>query len=55
MKVIKKHIDAKCEIVAANAKRFNDECDTFDLVPDDIDQKCNAFSVGYCSSKYKSR
>ena len=28
--------DAKCEIVAANAKRFNDDCDTFDLVPDDI-------------------
>ena len=30
--------DAKCEIVAANAKRFNDDCDTFDLVPDDIDE-----------------
>ena len=30
--------DAKCEIGAANAKRFNDDCDTFDLVPDDIDE-----------------
>ena len=30
--------DAKCEIVAVNAKRFNDDCDTFDLVPDDIDE-----------------
>ena len=30
--------DAKCEIVAANAKRFNDDCGTFDLVLDDIDE-----------------
>ena len=30
--------NTKLEIVAVNAKRFNDDCDTFDLVPDDIDE-----------------